>query len=131
MPTPREIILIDDKSYGLAQIENAIPGDRRSDYAIDHFTSFAAYAEARQGRVFLVLLDFFLDEDATYGNLLVPAIKAEILIGFSSMREGSKAILKAAREQRRRADSPRAFAVQKLKGTDRNPALDALFREIL
>lgn len=129
--TPREILLIDDKPQGLRQIEGAIPSDRRHLYAVQHVPSIADYRASGRGKVFMVMLDFFLDHDQTYGHTVAHEIQAEHLVGFSSMLEGSRAIVRAVEERAGYAGEPKLHAIQKLKGSDHNRDLCELFERIL
>ncbi len=127
----KEIILIDDKAYGLEQIKNAIPEDRAADYQVLHFSSFQKYKETINHRAFIVLLDFFLDHDQLYGSQVAGQIDADYLIGFSSMMSGSKAIITFLIEIGTVRQMPHLFAIQKLRKAQHNPELTRLFHRIL
>ena len=131
---PRDIVLIDDKSYGIQQVRDAIPPARRAAYQVVHFSTFEAYEAyeaAIDGRAHVVLIDYFLDLDLCYGSEIVHRIDAEIIVGFSSSLAGSQAIVEAAREHGTWASPPQLFAIRKLKDREPNAALAKLFRQIL
>jgi hypothetical protein len=127
----KEIILIDDKPYGLQQIENAIPDSKKESYRLLHFSSFAAYQSQIKHKVWLVLLDFFLDLDQRYGSQVASEIEAEIIIGFSSNGWASEAIIEAIEQQQQEGERPQLFAIEKLKEIDHNEALTELFGRLL
>lgn len=128
---PRELLLIDDKAYGLRQIEAAIPAALRAECTVLHVPSMAAYRAAKMRRVTVALLDFFLEHDRTCGHLVAHEILAEHLVGFSSWPEGSRAIADAVRQRADYAGVPAVHAVHKRKDTDDNRELAALFARIL
>jgi hypothetical protein len=127
----KEIVLIDDKPYGLQQIKNAIPDSKKGDYRLLHFSSFADYQSQIKHRAWLVLLDFFLDLDQRYGSQVASQIEADIIIGFSSNSWGSEAIIEAVEQQQQEGTRPQLFAIEKLKGVDHNEALAELFSRLL
>jgi hypothetical protein len=127
----REILLIDDKPYGLRQIEAAIPPSLRAACNVLYVPSMAAYRAVEKRCVTVALLDFFLEHDRTCGHLVVHEILAEHLVGFSSWPEGSRAIADALRQRPGYSGVPVAHAVHKRKDTDDNPELTALFAHIL
>ena len=127
----RDLLLIDDKSYGIRQIEAAIPAAHRHECTVHHMASMAEYRAAGAPRMHVVLLDFFLDLDRTFGHLVANEIAADHLVGFSSSLEGSQAIADAVRNRSGEPGAPQAHAVQKRKDSDHNPELTALFAAIL
>jgi len=127
----RDLLLIDDKTYGLRQIEAAIPDARRREYRVLHMASMAEYRAAGCPRMFVVLLDFFLDVDRTWGHLVAHEVAADHVVGFSSSLEGSQAIAEAVRARSGEAGAPQGQAVRKRKDSDHNPDLDALFATLL
>lgn len=130
MPT-RDLLLIDDKSYGLRQIEAAIPEARRHECTVHHMASMAEYRAAGSPRMHVVLLDFFLDVDRTWGHLVANEIAADHVVGFSSSLEGSQAIAEAVRARSGEVGAPQGHAVRKRKECDHNPDLAALFATLL
>ena len=127
----KEIILIDDKPYGLQQIKNAIPNHKKDEYRLLHFSTFSDYQNHIKHKVWLVLVDFSLDLDKRYGSHIASQIDAEIIIGFSSKMWGSEVITEAIEQQRQGSDMPQLFAIEKLKETDHNEELARLFGRIL
>ncbi|MBF0239579.1 MAG: hypothetical protein HQM12_17905 [SAR324 cluster bacterium] len=132
------ILLIDDKPYGLKQIMNAIPPSLEKDWQILYFSSFHEYERQHLGKVGVVLLDYFLDQDQCYGEEVIKQIDTRVLIGFSSHQAMSDRIIRRTthylESRRNQIDSfefPRLFSVRKLKESDDNPALAKVFQEIL
>jgi hypothetical protein len=126
----KEIILIDDKPYGLQQIKNAIPRHKKGEYKLLHFSTFSDYQDHIKHKVWMVLVDFSLDLDKCYGSHIASQIDAEIIIGFSSKMWGSEVIIEAIEQQRKDSDMPQLFAIEKLKETDHNEELEKLFNRI-
>lgn len=127
----KEIVLIDDKAYGLEQIKNAIPDDKKNEYKVLYFSTFSEYQNQIKRKVWLVLLDFSLDQDKHYGSQIAAQIGAEIIIGFSSKRWGSEVIVEAVEQQREDSDIPQLFVIEKLKDKEYNEELTELFDRIL
>ena len=127
----KEIILIDDKPYGLRQVENAIPHSKKESYRLLHFSTFADYQNQIKHKVWLVLLDFSLDLDRRYGSQVASEIEAEIVIGFSSKSWGSELIVEAIEQERPEGTRPQLFAIEKLKDVEHNEALAELFSRLL
>ena len=127
----RDIVLIDDKPYGLPQIQAAIPPGRRRAYRVLYFSTWTDYRASIEGRPRVVLLDYCLDLDGLYGNEIVHEIEADVIIGFSSALGGSEAIVEAAREHDAWDQVPELYAVQKRRDDKANRPLAALFGRIL
>jgi hypothetical protein len=127
----RVILLIDDKPYGLRQIEDAIPESVREECELRYLPSMVAYREAKSPRATIALLDFFLEQDRTFGHLVAHEISAEHLVGFSSWPEGSQSIAEAVRTRPGYSGEPEVHAVTKRKDVDGNPELAALFARLL
>ena len=125
------VLLIDDRDYALPQIEAAIPAHLRERCHVRHLSSFAAYRAEGRPRAQVVLLDYFLDLDATVGELVAHEVRAEHLVGFSSEASCSEAIVAAAARAHADLPPPRLHAVRKLHGASRNRELEALFARIL
>ena len=125
----KKIVLIDDQDYGLRQINNAIPELKKSLYKVTHYPSFKKYHRRHKTKSYVVLLDFFLGKDGTYGHKIVNEVNADIIIGFSSNKNASLAIVESLLHERE--DPRNVYAVQKLKDSDYNPELTELFSELL
>lgn len=128
----KEIVLIDDREYGLRQIRNAIPETKKVLYKVTYYQSFKDYQSRHLTKPYIVLLDFFLNNDGVYGHKIVNDIDAEIIIGFSSNIKSSKVIAESIRQTSNGDEQGRrAYAIQKLKHADRNPELENLFFNLL
>ena len=127
----KEIVLIDDREYGLRQIRNAIPETKKALYKVTYYPSVKKYQRRHKTKSYVVLLDFFLSKDGTYGHKIVNEIKADIIIGFSSNKKASLAIVESLLHERNDPQNHNVYAVQKLKGSDHNPELTKLFSELL
>jgi hypothetical protein len=126
----RKVLLVDDKSYGLRQIEAAIPVALRAEVVVLHVPSMEIYRARAEPGVFVALLDFFLDHDRTYGHLVAHEVEAEHLVGFSSWEDGSQAIVDAVRERPDFTGVPQLHAIRKRKDSDDNRELAELFERI-
>jgi hypothetical protein len=110
----RNIVVIDDKDHALKQVIYEFPGTNKNDLSFRHFDSIASFRKAGLEDLFIVFLDFFLSKDRDYGTSLIPELKCEHLICFSSMKQASDRMLGAAIEmgpERIR----HIYSVQKLK----------------
>lgn len=124
------VLLIDDRDYGLSQVENAVPAELRDQVQVAHLRTFAAYRAAGRPQAEIVLLDYYLDLDGLVGAEVAGEVRTTHLVGFSSEPHCSQLIIDAARASFGAA-APRLHAVRKLPDRDRNPALAALFARIL
>ncbi|MCB0156424.1 MAG: hypothetical protein KDF65_16625, partial [Anaerolineae bacterium] len=112
-------------------IKNAIPYDKKNEYKVLYFSTFSEYQNQIKRKVWLVLLDFSLDQDKHYGSQIAAQIGAEIIIGFSSKRWGSEVIVEAVEQQREDSNIPQLFVIEKLKDKEYNEELTELFDRIL
>ncbi len=128
----KKLVLIDDQPYGLAQIENAIPPNKRADWEFRHFESWRKFVEEMPAQaVEVALLDFYLEPSEPDGRTMARHIDAHTVIGFSSEFAASQTIAYAAQHERANfIPVARAFAIRKLKASH-NPALADLFKKIL
>jgi DNA-binding response OmpR family regulator len=88
------IALVDDKQYGMEQIQNALP----SDFSGKTVWFSSAQKFLLQSKIFdIVFLDYYLDEDGITGDTVLQKIrsKAKIIIGFSSIASGNVKLLRA------------------------------------
>ena len=72
-----------------------------------------------------------MDLDPHFGSQVAAQIDADIIIGFSSKMWGSEVIIEALSQQQEAGDRPQLFAIQKLKESNHNQALNDLFSKIL
>jgi hypothetical protein len=103
----------------------------RAECEVRYLPSMAAYRAAQSPRATIALLDFFLEQDRTYGHLVAHEVVARHLVGFSSWPEGSQSIVEAVRSRAGYSGEPGLYAVTKRKGTDDNPELADLFARLL
>ena len=127
----KEIVLIDDRDYGLRQIKNAIPESKKALYKVTYYPSVKEYQSRHLTKSHIVLLDFFLSKDGKYGHKIVNEINADIIIGFSSYMKASLAIIDSVKEEEGDLKKHHVYAVQKLKRSDHNPVLAEHFTEVL
>ena len=125
----RNIVIIDDKDHALEQVIFEFPGVEKNDIAFRHFDTMAEFRRQAPGDLFLVFLDFFLSKDRDYGTSLIPEIRCEHLVCFSSMREMSDHMCRIAGDAGK--DRIRnVYSVRKLKDTIANDELQAVLRDI-
>lgn len=83
-----KIALLDDKSYGLEQIEELHLGE---EFELKYFETFAAFQKSPD--LFdIVYLDYFLDKDGIRGTEIISQVqnKTKKIIGFSSAPFGNE-----------------------------------------
>jgi len=110
------IALIDDKKYGLLQIRNAFP----KNVSIDYFSRAKDFFRS-QKKYHIVFLDYYLDKDGITGDTVVTNVleKADIIVGFSSVKSGNEKLKKAGAQ----------YAVVKELG-ERNEGIENLVFEL-
>lgn len=126
----RLVLLIDDRTCGLAQVRAAVPAALRDEVRVEHLDTFAAYRARGRPRAEVVLLDYYLDLEGLRGDEVAAEVRAAHLVGFSSEPHCSRLIIAAARAAAC-ADAPLLHAVRKLPDHDHNAALAELFARIL
>lgn len=124
--TERPVIVLDDQDHALKQIIHEFPSVSKNDLVFRHFDSLQALRDSGLDHAFVVFLDFFLSKDRDYGTTILPELKCDHLVCFSSKIQMSDH-MKATVEQMNNGNVGRAYSVQKLKGTLEN----ALLRETL
>lgn len=124
------IVVIDDKDHALKQVQHEMPNVDKVDVVFHHFETIAAFRQAHLEGIYLVFLDFFLSKDHAYGMELIPELKCEHLVCFSSMREASDSMYEAALKVDRRRIW-HVHSVQKIKETLDNKALRETLAKIL
>jgi hypothetical protein len=123
------VVVIDDKDHALKQTVFEFPGIQKNDIAFCHFDTLEAFRKAKLGKIYVVLLDFFLSKDKEYGTSIIPELECEHLICFSSMKEASDRMYQRALEQGK-ARIGNAYSVQKLKESYANNELRKVLAEI-
>ncbi|UFX82911.1 hypothetical protein [Candidatus Absconditicoccus praedator] len=111
----KKIALVDDKDYGILQIKNSMP-----DYFQYNFEYFDTYKKAVNKKFDILFLDYYLDKDGLTGKDVIHELKADIIIGFSSVPDCNQELLKKGAD----------FAVTKIK-QDTNADLNDLMNNIL
>jgi DNA-binding response OmpR family regulator len=86
-----KIAVLDDKSYGIKQIQDIHKNDDFTLYYYDSFITFEEYTK----KFDLVYLDYFLDKDGLTGLDVLEEVKkrAKKIIGFSSVEKYSKLLM--------------------------------------
>jgi len=82
------IALIDDKNYGLKQIEGRHSGE---DFTLEYFPSYREFASS--GKHFdIVYLDYYLEKDGVTADQVLHLVKkqAKKVIAFSSVKRRSE-----------------------------------------
>jgi hypothetical protein len=125
----KNIVIVDDQDHALTQVMNEFPKVSRNDLAFRHFDSIEAFRRGRPEHIFLLFLDFFLSKDRDYGTSLIPEMECEHLVCFSSMREASDRMYRAAIEEGRERIR-HVYSVQKLKGSIENVELHKVLTRI-
>lgn len=112
------IALVDDKSYGLAQIKNAFPSHIL--YDVEWFSSVPEFFLSKK-RFDIVFLDYYLENDGITGDTIIFDVQqqAKTIIAFSSLSLGNEKMLSAGAN----------YSVLKLLG-EKNNALENLLLEI-
>lgn len=129
MSDQKLIVIIDDKDHALKQTIFEFPGVSKSDVAFRHFDTLRAFREARLGKVYLVLLDFFLSRDRDYGTSIIPELECDHLICFSSEKQASDHMYRRALEAGK-GRIRNAYSVQKLKESYENAELRRILEVI-
>jgi hypothetical protein len=124
-----DVVVIDDKPHALKQIIYEFPGVSKNHVVFRHFDSIVAFREAGLEEPFVIFLDFFLSRDRDYGTSLIPELKCEHLVCFSSKQEMSDH-MKQAVDSDTSNRIGNAYSIQKLKATIGNPALREVLHEI-
>jgi serine/threonine protein phosphatase 1 len=126
---PRTVVVIDDKPHALKQVIYEFPGVGKDDLVFRHFQTVESYRAAGIEESYAVFLDFFLSKDRAYGTALIPEIRTQHLVCFSSRKEMSDHMA----EEARRADRGRiehVYSVRKLKHNIENPELRAVLSQV-
>ena len=126
MNTIKQVVILDDKDHALKQTIFEFPDINKNHIAFRHFDTIQAFRDAKLGRVYLVLLDFFLSKDREYGTAIIPEIECDHLICFSSMKQMSDSMYRTALEAGK-GRIGQVYSVQKMKESYTNNKL----REVL
>jgi hypothetical protein len=128
--TARVIVVIDDKDHALKQILHELPRVPKKNLVFRHFDSIGAFRESGVGHTFAVFLDFFLSKDRDYGTSVIPELRCDHLVCFSSMKRMSDHMRQAALEHDHHRIG-QVYSVQKIKGSLGNPELRKVLESIL
>ena len=110
-----KICYIDDLSYGIPQVINAIP--KNIEYEFFYYDRISEIPDT----VFdIVLLDFYLDKDKKIALDIVDRFLESIVISFSSAESKNELMLENWADYR----------AQKLSKTNQNSELEKVFKKI-
>ena len=123
------VLVIDDKDHALKQILHEFPEVPKNVFVFRHFDSIAAFRESGIDSAFAVFLDFFLSKDRDYGTTLIPELRCNHLVCFSSKKQMSDHMMSAALEQEH-VNVGHVYSVQKIKGSIENAELAETLRSI-
>lgn len=112
----QKIFYIDDQSYALPQLIHAFPKDL--EYELIYVQRIADIPEVRDFD--LAILDFYLDKDAKTALDIVELFAGNIILSFSSSPSKNECML----------EHGAFYACEKLKGTNQNPKLQKILRDI-
>ncbi|USN57755.1 MAG: hypothetical protein H6767_05195 [Candidatus Peribacteria bacterium] len=112
----KTICLIDDLTYGIPQLINAIPKDFKYE-----FFYFSSVKDINRWDFDIVLLDYYLDKDGITGKEVISKINSSCIIAFSS--EGS------CNQELRSLGAN--FSIKKLQKTHQNILLQQFLQEYL
>jgi len=92
-----KIALIDDKDYGIKQIELLHKGEETE---IDYYDSIKKFRESDK-TYDIIYLDYYLDKDGILGTSVVPEVKSRAakVIGFSCIPSRSEEIKDAGADE--------------------------------
>ena len=123
------IVVIDDKDHALKQILHELPGIPKNDFVFRHLDSIAAYRKSGIDTAFAVFLDFFLSKDRDYGTTLIPELRCDHLVCFSSKKQMSDHMKSTVLEHEHR-DIGQVYSVRKTKESIENPELAEVLKSI-
>jgi hypothetical protein len=127
--TERLVVVIDDKDHALKQILHEFPRIPKNDVVFRHFDSIAAFRESGISNAFAVFLDFFLSKDRGYGTTLIPELRCDHLVCFSSRKQMSDHMRSVALEHEH-ANVGQVYSVQKIKASLENLKLAEILTSI-
>lgn len=110
-----KICYIDDMSYGIPQVINAIPKSIEYD-----FYYYDRISEIQDIKFDIVLLDFYLDKDEKTALDIVDKFLEPVVISFSSANSKNQLMLWQWAD----------YATQKFGKTHRNPWLEKILKSI-
>jgi hypothetical protein len=129
MNTIKQVVILDDKDHALKQTIFEFPDINKNHIAFRHFDTIQAFRDAKLGRVYLVLLDFFLSKDREYGTAIIPEIECDHLICFSSMKQMSDSMYRTALDVERTRIG-KVYSVQKIKNSYANKKLKEVLNSV-
>ena len=92
-----KIALIDDKSYGLKQINERHNGEK---FSLEYFSTFQEFQKS--GETFdIVYLDYYLEKDGITADQILAEVKAQAgkVIAFSSVERRSEELVKLGADE--------------------------------
>lgn len=119
----KTLVIIDDKDHALKQIIHEFPGVSKSNLVFRHFDTIKSFRAADLDHVYIIFLDFFLSKDRDYGSSLIPELKCENLICFSSKKQMSDHMRDLA-EKGNYNNIRNVYSVRKLKKSIENVELN-------
>jgi hypothetical protein len=122
-------VVIDDQDHALRQVIYEFPGVGKNELVFRHFDTIEAFRKARIGKAHLVFLDFFLSKDRDYGTALIPELRCDHLVCFSSKEEMSDHMRTLA-EKCGRTQVGHVYSVRKVKENIDNAELRRTLHEI-
>lgn len=125
----KNIVVIDDKDHALKQAIYEFPSVDKNDLSFRHFDSIITFRQAHLEDIFLVFLDFFLSKDHDYGSTLIPELKCEHLICFSSLKQASDHMYDLALTEGK-GRIQHVYSVRKLKATIDNEELQGVLSKV-
>jgi len=125
----KTIVIIDDKDHALKQIMYEFSGISKSNLVFRHFDTIKAFRAAEMDSAFIIFLDFFLSKDRDYGSSLIPELKCEHLICFSSKKKMSDHMRDLAQNGNYK-NIRNVYSVKKLKKSIENVELNEILEKI-
>ena len=129
MGTVKQVVIVDDQDHALKQTIFEFPGIEKSHIVFRHFETIKAFRDAKLGRVYVILLDFFLSKDREFGTSIIPELECDHLICFSSMKPMSDSMYRTALEVERNRIG-KVYSVQKIKESYANLKLKEVLSQI-
>lgn len=125
----KTVVILDDQDHALKQVIYEFPKIEKSSLIFRHFDTVESFRQASIEKPFVVFLDFFLSKDRVFGSVVIPDLKCEHLICYSSKKEMSDHMkLEAEKQDRNRIGH--VYSVQKLKESLDNAELRHVLNEI-
>lgn len=123
-----DILVIDDKNWGVRQICDTAQKLNFTSFTLSHFSSIKDFRKVPPFFYTWAFLDFFLDADSTTGDRALPFIQSEYLIGFSSLKKTSDVLVEEALKSKR-WDLMKVCGIKKVKHSCSNKDLELFMNE--